>query len=83
MDDVYKLQKKLPKSPKTPENFSNAHAKFKFMRYFRMIRKGPPFFAKLKNFFAKLIFFPPKLFLVFWKRKIFLSKKNFGGKKST
>jgi hypothetical protein len=44
---------------------------------------GPTFFAKLKNFFAKLIFFPPKLFLVFWKREIFLSKKNFGGKKST
>jgi hypothetical protein len=33
------------------------------------------------TFFAKLIFFPPKLFLVFWKREIFLSKKKFGGKK--
>jgi hypothetical protein len=33
------------------------------------------------TFFAKLIFFPPKLFLVFWKWEIFLSKKNFGGKK--
>jgi hypothetical protein len=28
-----------------------------------------------------LKFFPPNLFLVFWKRKIFLNKKNFGGKK--
>jgi hypothetical protein len=42
---------------------------------------GLTFFAKLKNFFAKLIFFPPKLFLVFWKRKIFPVKKKFGGKK--
>jgi hypothetical protein len=33
------------------------------------------------TFFAKLIFFPPKHFLVFWKKEIFLSKKNFGGKK--
>jgi hypothetical protein len=33
------------------------------------------------TFFAKLIFFPPQFFLVFWKREIFLSKKNFGGKK--
>jgi hypothetical protein len=38
-------------------------------------------FSKLKNFFAKLIFFPPKLFLVFWKREILLSKKKIGGKK--
>jgi hypothetical protein len=45
------------------------------------ITNGPTFFAKLKNFFAMFIFFPPKLFLVFWKRKIFLSKKKFGGKK--
>jgi hypothetical protein len=49
----------------------------KILIYFQ----GPTFFAKLKNFFAKLIFFPPKLFLVFWKREIFLSKKKFGGKK--
>jgi hypothetical protein len=33
------------------------------------------------TFFAKLIFFQPKLFLVFWKREIFLSKKKIGGKK--
>jgi hypothetical protein len=38
-------------------------------------------FAKLKNFFAKLIFFPPNFFLL---RKISLfqnTKKSFGGKK--
>jgi hypothetical protein len=38
-------------------------------------------FAKLKNFFAKLIFFPPIFFLL---RKISLfqnTKKSFGGKK--
>jgi hypothetical protein len=38
-------------------------------------------FAKLKNFFAKLIFFPPKFFLL---RKISLfqnTRKSFGGKK--
>jgi hypothetical protein len=44
--------------------------------------QGPTFFAQLKNFFAKLFFFPPKFFQVFWKREIFLSKKNFGGKKN-
>jgi hypothetical protein len=40
-------------------------------------------FAKLKNFFAKLIFFPPKYFLL---RKISLfqnTKKVLVGKKST
>jgi hypothetical protein len=41
---------------------------------------GPTFFAQRKNFFVQLIFFPPKFFLVFWKRKMFLSKKKFGGK---
>jgi hypothetical protein len=38
-------------------------------------------FAKLKNFFAKLIIFPPKFFLL---RKVSLfqnTKKSFGGKK--
>ncbi len=39
-------------------------------------------FAKLKNFFAKLIFFPPNFFLL---KKISLfqntKKKKFGGKK--
>jgi hypothetical protein len=29
------------------------------------------------TFFVQLIFFPPKFFLVFWKREIFLSKKVF------
>jgi hypothetical protein len=38
------------------------------------------FFIEL-TFFAKLIFFPPKLFLVFWKSEIFLSKKKYGGEK--
>jgi hypothetical protein len=41
-----------------------------------LINFGSTFFAKLKNFLAKLIFFPPKLLLVFWKREIFLSKKK-------
>jgi hypothetical protein len=44
-------------------------------------QNGKMVFAKLKNFFAKLIFFPPKLFML---RKIFLfqnTKKSFGGKK--
>jgi hypothetical protein len=38
-------------------------------------------FAKLKNFFAKLIFFPPIFFLL---RKIFVfqnTKKSIGGRK--
>jgi hypothetical protein len=46
-----------------------------------IIIKGKMVFAKLKNFFAKLTFFPPKFFLL---RKIFLfqnTKKRFGGKK--
>ncbi len=47
------------------------------------ILKGPTFFALLKNLFAQWIFFPPKFFLVFWKREIFLSKKNLAGKKLT
>jgi hypothetical protein len=38
------------------------------------IERGP-------TFFAKLIFSPPKLFLVFWEREICLSKKKIGGKK--
>jgi hypothetical protein len=46
--------------------------------------KGKMVFAKLKNFFAKLIFFPPNFFLL---RKIFLfqntKKKVLAGKKST
>jgi hypothetical protein len=45
------------------------------------IRNGKMVFAKLKNFFAKLIFFPPNFFLV---RKISLfqnTKKSFGGEK--
>jgi hypothetical protein len=45
--------------------------------------KGPTFFAQRKNFFVQLIFFPRKFFLVFWKREIFLSKKNLRGKKFT
>jgi hypothetical protein len=49
----------------------------------RKIKKGPTFFAQRKNFFVQLIFSPPKFFLVFWKREIFLNKKNFGGKKFT
>jgi hypothetical protein len=44
---------------------------------------GPTSFAQRKSFFVQLIFFPPKSFLVFWKREIFLKKKNFGGKKFT
>jgi hypothetical protein len=35
------------------------------------------------NLLCSVNFFPPKFFLVFWKREIFLSKKNFGGKKFT
>jgi hypothetical protein len=46
-----------------------------------MVVNGPTFFAQLKKFFAQLIFFPPKFFLVFWKREIFLSKKILAGKK--
>ncbi len=38
-------------------------------------------FAKLKNFFVKLIFFSPKFFL-FGKISLFQNtKKSFGGKK--
>jgi hypothetical protein len=48
-----------------------------------MVVNGPTFFAQPKNFFAQLIFFPPKFFLVFWKREIFLSKKILAGKKFT
>jgi hypothetical protein len=52
------------------------------------LKNGKMVFAKLKNFFAKLIFFPAKLFLVqkdfplpkyqkkFWRKKNQLSKKG-------
>jgi hypothetical protein len=51
------------------------------------INNGKMVFAKLKNFFAKLIFFPPNFFFVhkdvpfpkyqnkFWREKINLAKK--------
>jgi hypothetical protein len=44
------------------------------------IKKEPPSFAKQIHSFARY-FFPPIFFLVFWKREIFLSKKNLAGKK--
>jgi hypothetical protein len=34
----------------------------------------------MTNLFCSANFFPPKFFLVFWNKEIFLSKKNFGGK---
>jgi hypothetical protein len=40
-------------------------------------KKAKLVFAKLKNFFAKLIFFPPKFFLLGWREKINLAKKFF------
>jgi hypothetical protein len=44
---------------------------------------GPPFFAKLKNFFAKLIFSRQNFFWYFGKGKSFCAKKNLAGQKST
>ncbi len=43
--------------------------------------EGPTFFAKLKNFFAKLIFFPPKLFFGILEKGNLSEQKKFGGKK--
>jgi hypothetical protein len=51
----------------------------------KILRNGKMVFAKLKNFFAKLIFFPPIFFFFpfskipkkFWREKNQLSKKIF------
>jgi hypothetical protein len=53
-------------------------------RYILQLFYGKMVFAKLKNFFAKLIFFPPNFFLL-KKSSLFQNtkKKNLAGKKST